>query len=147
MALSTPTTAASSGWATVSSTTAADAPGKLAVTVTWGGTMSGNCDRGMRCNASKPASVISTARTMASLGRSTKTAEIIRSVPHGRLRTHRAWIDDQAWTGALDALGDDRLAFLQTGGDHGGGWSRLAKGDAADLGFVVRTDDVNVVAL
>src|ERR1700744_3125449 len=109
--------------------------------------MSGNCDSGIRCNANSPASVISTARTTASLGRSTKTPEIMRSPPQRRLRTQWPGTDHQARASPLDPFGDDRLAFLQTSGNRGGRRRGLAKGDAADLRLVVRTDDVDVVAL
>src|SRR5690242_16190354 len=67
----------SSGCATVFSTTSADAPGKVALTCTCGGTMSGNCDTGIRMIASAPASVITIAITIASRGRSTNIPEII----------------------------------------------------------------------
>ena len=50
---------------------------KSPMTCTCGGTMSGNCATGMRVIASRPASVITIAMTIARRGRSTKTDEII----------------------------------------------------------------------
>ncbi len=74
---------ASSGWATLVSTTEADAPGKVALTVTCGGTMSGNCATGICVSASRPAIVMTKAITIARRGRSTKTEEIT-GVPRRR---------------------------------------------------------------
>ena len=54
-------------------------PDSVAVTWTCGGTMSGNCATGMRSSASAPAIVMMIAMTIASRGRSTKTAEIMRA--------------------------------------------------------------------
>ena len=77
--LSTPLMVASSGWATVDSTTAAEAPGKRVLTWTWGGTMSGNWATGRRVQAIRPARVVMMAMTTARRGRSTKMAESMGS--------------------------------------------------------------------
>src|SRR5258707_7322088 len=75
--LSTPTTWASMGWATVAATTAPEAPGYTAVTDTCGGTISGYCAIGIDTSASAPAIVVTIAMTIASRGRSTKTDDNI----------------------------------------------------------------------
>src|SRR6185312_6470341 len=72
---------ASIGSATAASTTAAEAPGYVAVTSMRGGTMSGNCATGMRVSAMAPAMVMTMAMTMARRGRRIKTAEIIARRP------------------------------------------------------------------
>src|SRR3546814_6930767 len=63
------------GWAIDASTTLALAPGYRAVTETCGGTISGNWATGMREMAMIPASVMTTAITIASRGRSKKMDE------------------------------------------------------------------------
>ena len=78
---STPLIWLSKGCATVASTTSAEAPGKLAVTCTCGGTISGNCATGMRSNEIKPAIVVRIAMTMANRGRSTNSFEIMARQP------------------------------------------------------------------
>src|SRR5271156_1344179 len=73
--LSTPTTCASIGWATVASTTAEFAPGYMVVTETCGGTISGYCATGIARKANAPAIVVTMAMTIARRGRSTKIAD------------------------------------------------------------------------
>src|SRR4051794_15496627 len=85
MSLSTPTTCASIGCATVASTTAELAPGYIVVTETCGGTMSGYCATGIAMKARAPAIVVITAITIASRGRSTKIADSMGSAPVDRL--------------------------------------------------------------
>src|SRR6478735_9129404 len=144
-ARSTPTTCASSGWATLASTTSAEAPGNTPETVTCGGTMSGNCATGIVSNASAPAMVMTNAITIARRGRSTKTAEIMGSCPPvwprgpGRYRLAR--------THPLQAL-DDHLVAQREPVDHRGYCGgRLPELDPALLGLVVRADREDIIAL
>ena len=113
--------------------------------------MSGNCDNGMRSNDSTPAIVNRKAITIASLGRSTKTAEIMlrlaRSLGCGRWWAGRSGTDLNAWANALDAVGDDHFAVFQPAGNNGGGWRGLSQLNPALLDFVVGADHVDVVAL
>src|SRR5713226_3035067 len=132
-ALSTPTTCASSGSATLVSTTDAEAPGNTPVTVTCGGTISGNCATGMCVAASAPAMEMTNAMTIARRGRSTKTAEIMGFCPPaGRHRRafgcdrHRrppsCWIRSAyslAPTHALQCFGDHLVAQLKPVDDGG----------------------------
>src|SRR6516164_8106405 len=114
--LSTPTTCASIGWATVASTTPEFAPGKVVVTCTWGGTISGYCARGMTSSDTSPAIEMTKAMTMANRGRSTKIADSIGSAsaecgryrcsPYRRSRSQR-----------FEALDDDKLVARQALGD------------------------------
>src|SRR5882672_9945514 len=71
----TPLIAFSSGDATVSSSTLADAPGYVAVTVTTGGAISGYCEIGRLRIADRPASTRNTEITAAKIGRSIKKRE------------------------------------------------------------------------
>src|SRR5258708_17555144 len=74
---STPLMAFSSGAATVCSITAAEAPGKLAVTVTTGGAISGYCAIGRLRIAASPAITMKSDSTAAKMGRSMKRRENI----------------------------------------------------------------------
>src|ERR1700722_4857546 len=150
MLLSTPTICASSGWATVLSTTAAEAPANWVEMVTWGGTMSGNCATGMRSIESAPASVIRMAMTIARRGRSTKTAEIIRLLSRLRCRRRgRSGAGRHLNSGAhaLDAVNDDCLALAQAAQDRGRRRCGLAKLDAGLRRLVLRVHGVDVIAL
>src|ERR1700733_3644078 len=113
--------------------------------------MSGNCATGMRSSESTPASVITMAMTIASRGRSTKTAEIMplwtRRFRCGRRRRGGTGVYLDAWPHALDALEHDRFAFLEASHDDRGGRGRLAELDAALLDVVLAVDDIDVVAL
>src|SRR5215831_13238006 len=100
----------------VASTTAAEAPGKLVVTETWGGTMSGYCAIGIEYSASAPAIVVTMAMTMASRGRSTKTEESIE-LTSDRLR-HRACAHRCSGTDSLQPVHDDLLAAGQPRVNH-----------------------------
>src|SRR3981189_1930098 len=91
--LSTPTTCASSGWATLVSTTDAEAPGNTPVTVPCGGTIAGNCATGIFAAASAPAMEIMNAMTIARRGRSTKTAEIMGFCPPAERHRRAFWCD------------------------------------------------------
>src|SRR6476659_6056150 len=113
MSLSTPTTCASIGCATVASTTAEFAPGYMVVTDTCGGTISGYCATGIAMKASAPAIVVITAMTIASRGRSTKIADIMGSAPVDRLRD-RACAHGHPRAQALKSLDDDELAAGET---------------------------------
>src|SRR6202021_815097 len=123
-ARSTPTTCASSGWATLASTTSAEAPGNTPVTVTCGGTMSGNCATGICKSASAPAMVMTNAITIASRGRSTKTAEIMGFCPPAWPRRRREPLDHRGYRRG-----------------------RLPELDPAQLGLVVGADREDIIAL
>src|SRR3954454_15164286 len=130
----TPTIWASIGAAMLASTTAAEAPGYVAVTCTCGGTMSGSCATGMRSIASAPAIVMTTATTTARRGRSTKMAEIMAFLPPpffaprgrpvrlrvGGWRGGRGGRDRLARADALHPLANYRLTFLETAEDDRG---------------------------
>src|SRR5437762_10861035 len=77
----TPLIAFSSGDATVSSSTLADAPGYVAVTVTTGGAISGYWAIGRLRIADKPASTRNTEITAAKIGRSIKKRENMSGYP------------------------------------------------------------------
>src|ERR1700722_9287887 len=104
----------------------------------------------MRSSASAPARASRMAITPGSLGRSTKTAEImlrlIRALRRGWW-AGRAGTDLDAGSNALDAIGDDHLAVFQPTRDHGGGWRRLSQLDAALLDLVAGADHIDVIPL
>src|SRR5213596_2777922 len=77
----TPLIAFSSGEATVSSSTVADAPGYVAVTVTTGGAISGYWAIGRLRIADSPASTRNTEITAAKIGRSIKKRENMSGYP------------------------------------------------------------------
>src|SRR5437762_6782501 len=77
----TPLIAFSSGDATVCSSTSADAPGYVAVTVTTGGAISGYWAIGRLRIADKPASTRNTEITAAKIGRSIKKRENMSGYP------------------------------------------------------------------
>src|ERR1700712_3831410 len=113
----------------------------------------------MRKSDSAPASVNRMAMTIASLGRSTKTAEIISRFPQA-LRTRsglrpgngqgwragRPGVDLHPGAHALDAVGDNHFALLQATGDNRGGRRGLAQLDAALFDLLVAADNVHIVA-
>src|SRR5262245_45787129 len=72
---STPLTCCSIGWATVSETTWALAPGYWQFTITVGGAIWGYIAIGKAQSAMAPASVIAIERTVAKIGRSMKNRE------------------------------------------------------------------------
>src|SRR6476619_7315497 len=116
------------GWATVASTMAPEAPGYTAVTETWGGTISGYCAIGIERRAKAPAIVVTTAMTIASLGRSTKTddsTDKLRSTG----RSYRGGAHRCAGPDALQALYDDQFSASKTGVDHN---ARAAFGSGLD---------------
>src|SRR5271167_1155931 len=87
--------------------------------------------------------------TIASLGRSTKTAEIICSAS-ADLGPGRTWCDRAG--GNLDArphtlqpLQDHRLALFHAAGDDGQRGGRLAELDRTPFDLVVGTDDINII--
>src|SRR6516164_3613595 len=106
--LSTPTTCASIGWATGASTTPEFAPGKVVVTWTWGGTMSGYCASGMTNSDTSPAIVVIKAITMANRGRSTKIAD---SIGLASTECGRYWCSPDRHSGPqrFEALDDDQF--------------------------------------
>src|SRR5689334_16251743 len=108
---STPFTSCSIGAATVSATTFALAPGYVAVTFTVGGTTSGYCAIGSFWRATRPMSTMTSERTVAKIGRSTKKrANIGRALRGGlsRLGAHPHLLrrDGHAGADALDAVHD-----------------------------------------
>src|SRR6516164_2702868 len=114
--LSTPTTWASIGCATVASTTPELAPGYVVVTWTWGGTISGYCASGMTNSDTSPAIVVIKAMTMANRGRSTKIADSIgsASVECGRNRRRP---NRHSGSQRFEALNNDKLVARQALGD------------------------------
>src|SRR6202041_2971203 len=76
IAFSTPLICCSNGVMTVSAMVFGDAPGYWPLTTTVGGTISGYSLIGRFGIASKPATVIKMARTVAKIGRSMKNEEI-----------------------------------------------------------------------
>src|SRR5277367_1570308 len=76
MAFSTPLICCSSGVMTVSAMVLGEAPGYCPLTTTVGGTISGYSLIGSTGMASKPATVINIASTVANIGRSIKNEEI-----------------------------------------------------------------------
>src|SRR5262249_59323843 len=123
----------------VASTTAPEAPGKLVVTETWGGTISGYCAIGIEYSASAPAIVVTMARTMAGRGRSTKTEESIESTP--QCLRHRAWSHRYSGTDPLQAVDDDLLAAGQPRVNHDVRAALGAGLDALDDGLAVLDDE------
>src|SRR5208283_4648345 len=114
--------------------------------------MSGNWETGMRSRASTPAKVKRTAMTTASRGRSTKTPEIILRLSARRrrnqgLRAGRAGVHFNAGADALDAIGDNHLAFRQAAGDYGGGGCGLPQLNAALFDLLILTNYIDVIAL
>src|SRR6476659_4949318 len=125
----------------VASTTAPEAPGKLVVTETWGGTISGYCAIGIEYSANAPAIVVTMAMTMASRGRSTKTEESIESTP--QCLRHRACSHRYSGTDPLQAVHDDLLAAGQARVNHD---IRAALGaglDALDVGLAVDDEHID----
>src|SRR5277367_3879282 len=85
IAFSTPLICCSKGVITVSAMVFGDAPGYWPLTTTVGGTISGYSLIGRFGIASKPATVIKMARTVAKIGRSMKNEEIfMRALSCGR---------------------------------------------------------------
>src|SRR5439155_20733997 len=113
--------------------------------------MSGNCATGMRNSDRTPASVIRTAMTIASRGRSTKTAEIMRLLSRrpGRGGRRRGGAGYHLYAGSdpLDAVPDHHFAFAETRHDDRRRWCGLAEPDTPLLHLVLAVDDVDVLAL
>src|SRR5258706_11297830 len=97
-----PLTCCSMDAATDCDTTSALAPGKAAVTVTWGGTTSGYCAIGRPAAASAPTSTRSTAMTVEKTGRSMK-----------KLSIGRPWLHLHARTDLADSLHHHPLSGIQ----------------------------------
>src|SRR6267154_1115550 len=134
------------------STTAAEAPGYVAVTCTCGGTMSGNCETGMRVSEIAPAIGMRMAMTIARRGRSTKIEENIKSPSSVRYRRNRwsGWRsrrDGLAWAHALQAFDNHAVTFVQSAYDGGESWRRLSELDVLPSRLVVGIDDKDIVAL
>src|SRR5271166_3751781 len=113
--------------------------------------MSGNCATGMRNSDRTPASVTRMAMTIASRGRSTKTAEIMplsaRRFRRGRCRGGGTGHHLDARPHPLEAFEHDHVALVQPGHDHRCGWRRLAKLDATLLDTILAIDQIDIIAL
>src|ERR1019366_10827820 len=83
--------------------------------------------------------------TIASLGLSTKTAEIIRLTTAG-CRSNWTGFDLDTRPRALQSFQDHRLPLFQAAGDDRQGGGRLAQLDGPAVDFVVRTDDKDKIA-
>src|SRR6476659_3824171 len=123
----------------VASTTAPEAPGKLVVTETWAGTISGYCAIGIEYSASAPAIVVTMAMTMASRGRSTKTEDSIK-LASDRLR-HWACSHRYSGTDPLQAVHDDLLAAGQPSVNHDVRAALGAGLNALDDGLAILDDE------
>src|SRR6476661_8104168 len=123
----------------VASTTVPEAPGKLVVTETWGGTISGYCAIGIEYSASAPAIVVTMAMTMASRGRSTKTEDSIE-LTSNRLG-HRACSHRYSGADPLQAVHDNLLAAGQARVNHDVRAALGAGLDALDGGLAVVDDE------
>src|SRR4029077_501313 len=131
------------GCATVVSTTSASAPGYVAVSVTWGGTISGNWATGIWVMAMRPAGVMTREMTKASRGRSMKIAEITLSTPvvhHGQ-----GGLDLLAGPDLLDAFHDHLFAQLQARLDDGVQALARPDRDPALFDLAIAVDDQNVI--
>src|ERR1700683_3939894 len=93
--------------------------------------------------------------TIANLGRSTKTAEIIRSASvqfrsgqfrFGRSGSARTWSDLNARPRPLQPFKNHRLALFQPTGDDSQRGSRLAQLDRAAFHLVIGANDEDVGA-
>src|SRR3954454_5838831 len=147
MSLSTPTTCASIGCATVASTTAELAPGYIVVTETCGGTMSGYCATGIAMKASAPAIVVITAMTIASRGRSTKIADSMGSAPVDRLRD-RAGAHGHPGAQTLQPLDDHELAAREALVDDDARPAFAARLHSPDDSLaVVRDEDIDALLI
>src|SRR5215469_7426381 len=152
----TPLTWASIGWATVDSTVSALAPGNVVVTVTWGGTMLGNCATGMRVSAISPASTSTIETTKARRGREMKIfgsrRRACRRSGGCRLRCGRRLCGGRflrrchhhSGPHFLDALHDDALALFEPLLGHDVAALDGAELDAPLLNVVVGTDNEHV---
>ena len=108
--------------------------------------MSGNWATGMRESASKPASEMTMAMTIAMRGRSMKCAEIMRYLPAG-VGEAGAGAATDIWPHPLNSLHHDLLARLQPLGHARDLGCRLSQFHPALLGDVLVVDDEHVVAL
>src|SRR5438046_1029793 len=109
------------------------------MTVTCGGTMSGNCATGSRVMAMRPASVMTIEMTKASRGRSTQTSAITALRPLVA-RQHRDR-DSLPHPRLLHPVDDDLLALLQPIGDDDVAPVLRPGRDPPHLDLVVGVDD------
>src|SRR2546426_5687230 len=96
-----PLTCCSMEAATDCDTTSALAPGKLVVTVTWGGTTCGYCEIGRPTAASAPTRIMSSAMTVEKTGRSMKKLSMACALRLGR---HDDWLHQGAGTKLAKSL-------------------------------------------
>src|SRR6202042_2229282 len=127
MAFSTPLICCSKGVMTVSAMVFGDAPGYWPLTTTVGGTISGYSLIGRFGIASKPATVIKIARTVAKIGRSMKNEEIFMRTLRGGRRAGRSGRGVGAHVYTLRRNRDSRVHTLRTvHDDHIAGFETLA---------------------
>src|SRR5258708_13100003 len=112
MAFSTPLICCSSGVMTVSAMVFGEAPGYWPLTTTVGGTISGYSLIGRFGIASRPATVINIASTVANMGRSMKNEEMFIGLSGGGAGTHGHSLRRHGDAGmhALRALHPDHFA-------------------------------------
>src|SRR5450432_361453 len=150
MAFSTPLICCSSGVITVSAMVFGEAPGYCPLTTTVGGTISGYSLIGRFGMASRPATVINIASTVANIGRSMKNEEmfIVRLLRPGRravgthvhaLRRHRHY-----GVHALRAVHDDDITALETLAHHSEAVDDAPQFDLAIFDLVVRPEQQHV---
>src|SRR6202042_889214 len=156
MASSTPLICCSSGVMTVSAMVLGEAPGYWPLTTTVGGTISGYSLIGRFGMASKPATVIKIARTVAKIGRSMKNEEIfiVRTLRCGRcagrsgrrvgahvyaLRRNR-----DSGVHALRAVHDDHIAGLEALAHDAHAVNHATELHLAVLDLVIRAEQQHV---
>src|ERR1700676_1616525 len=139
--LSTPFICCSSGAATACSIVRASAPLYVAVTVICGGTMSGNWAIGSARMATRPASTVMTAMTIATMGRRTKNFDMGLVTCRGCCE----WlgIDDRA-VGRARPLHHDARAGLQPLVDNPAAADAVADRDRFRADLVVGADDAQL---
>src|SRR5712671_5903655 len=146
--LSTPFICCSIGVATACSIVIASAPGYVVVTMTCGGTISGNCARGRPPSDTTPTMTVMMAMTIATMGRLMKNfAKLLTLDLRERLRRDDASVadghrrpDDDLLTG-LDAAFDDlQVADAIADGNRADG-DMIASGQDLDLITALEIDD------
>src|SRR5277367_2187246 len=156
MAFSTPLICCSSGVITVSAMVLGDAPGYWPLTTTVGGTISGYSLMGRFGMASRPATVINIARTVAKIGRSMKNEEIfiVRTLRGGRRAGRGRSVGAHGYTlrsdrdSGVDALGavhDNDVARLEALAYHAQAIDYAPELDLAVFDLIVSTEHKHVL--
>src|SRR6202042_1631288 len=152
MASSTPLICCSNGVMTVSAMVLGEAPGYWPLTTTVGGTISGYSLIGRLGIASKPATVIKMARTVAKIGRSMKNEEIFIAWalrcgrPAGRCRrrvgphVYALRRNRDSRVHALRAVHDDHIAGLEALAHDAHAVNHATELHLAVLDFVFRAE-------